>query len=72
MDFGARPAFDAKALDVKGTPVPDTTLRLAWFERSNTEQGSAAEGGLAEGGGVLDRFREADGLVYNGEEDYEL
>jgi hypothetical protein len=72
MDFGARPAFDAKALDVKGAPVPDTTLRLAWFERSSTEKGSAAEQEPAEGSGVLDRFREADGLVYNGEGDYEL
>jgi hypothetical protein len=71
MDFGARAAFDAKALGVPGAPVPDTTLRLAWFERSSTEKG-AVENELPEGGGLLDRFREADGLVYNGEGDYEL
>jgi len=72
MDFGARAAFDAKALNVNGAPVPDTTLRLAWFERSSTEKGPAAENEPPEGGGLLDRFREADGLVYNGEGDYEL
>jgi hypothetical protein len=67
MDFGARPALNGK-----GAPVTDVTLRLAWFERSSAEHGSAAEGRLADGSGVLDRFREADGLVYNGEGDYEL
>jgi hypothetical protein len=72
MDFGARPAFDAKAMNVKGTPVPDTKVRLAWFEQSSTESGSAVENDLSEGGGLLDRFREADGLVYNGEGDYDL
>jgi len=66
MDFGARPAFDGH-----GAPVPDTTLNLAWFERSSAERRSAGEPGLAEGGGLLDRIREADGLVYNGEGDYE-
>ena len=69
MDFGARPAFNAPV-----APVPDTTLRLAWFERSNTEKGDQflAGGRFAEGSGALDRLREADGLVYNGEGDYEL
>jgi hypothetical protein len=71
MDFGARPAFNATV-----APVPDATLRLAWFERSSTEKGeqplAAGNNRLSEGGGVLDQLREADGLVYNGEEDYEL
>jgi len=66
MDFGARPALDGKS-----APVPDATRRLAWFERSSAEHGSE-EGRLTDGSGLLDRFREADGLVYNGEGDYEL
>ena len=66
MDYGARPALSGGS-----APVPDPTRRLAWFERSSAEQHSAADG-EAEGGGLLDRFREADGLVYNGEGDYEL
>lgn len=67
MDFGVRPVTSGH-----GTPVPDAKLRMAWFERSSAELGSAGEPGLAEaGGGLLDRFREADGLVYNGEGDYE-
>jgi hypothetical protein len=65
MDFGARPALDGK-----GAPVPDATARLAWFERSSAEHDSAEN--LGEGSGLLDRFREADGLVYNGEGDNEL
>lgn len=67
LDFGARPVLDGR-----GAPVPDATLRLAWFERSSAERRSAGEAGLAEVGGVLDRFREADGLVYNGEGDHEI
>ena len=66
MDFGVRPMFDGH-----GTPVPDATLRLAWFERSSAERSSAGEPGLAEEYGMLDRFREADGLVYNGDGDHE-
>lgn len=66
MDFGVQPAFVGQ-----GTPVPSTTLGLAWFERSSAERGSAGEPGLAERYGMLDRFREADGLVYNGDGDYE-
>ena len=66
MEFGARPAYDGQS-----APVPDT-LRLAWFERSSAEGNSAAERGLVEGGGgLLDRVREGEGLVYNGEGDYE-
>jgi hypothetical protein len=68
MDFGARPAFNAN-----GAPVLDATLRLAWFERSSTDGEQLSAGPkLSEGGGVLDRLREAAGLVYNGEGDYEL
>ena len=68
MDFGARPALHAT-----GAPVPDTTLRLAWFERSSAEQGDQfSAGGRLESTGMLDQLREADGLVYNGEGDYEL
>jgi len=66
MDFGARPALDGQS-----APVPDVVSRLAWFERSSAEPGSV-EGQLLDGSGLLDRFREADGLVYNGEGDYEL
>ena len=66
MDFGARPVYDGQS-----APVPDT-LRLAWFERSSAEGSSVAERGLVEGGGgLLDRVREGEGLVYNGEGDYE-
>lgn len=68
MDFGARPVFDGHC-----APVPEATLNLAWFERSSAEGSSAAERGLVEGGGaLLDRVREAEGLVYNGEADYEI
>lgn len=67
MEFGARPVHDGQS-----APVPDITLRLAWFERSSAEGYSAAERGLVEGGGgLLDRVREGEGLVYNGEGDYE-
>jgi len=66
MDFGARPALDGKS-----APVPDATQRLAWFERSSAEHNSVEEN-LREGSGLLDRFREADGLVYNGDGDNEL
>lgn len=69
MDFGAQPVFDGRC-----APVPDATLSMAWFERSSAEeQSSAAERGLVEGGcGLLDRVREGEGLVYNGEGDYEI
>ena len=70
MDFGARPALNATV-----ALVPDATLRLAWFERSSTEKGEqslAAGNRLTEESGVLDQLREAEGLVYNGEGDYEL
>ena len=68
MDFGALPAFDGRS-----APVPDpATLRLAWFERSSADEVSAPDRGLAEGGGaLLDRVREAEGLVYDGDGDYE-
>ena len=66
MDYGAR-----SALSGANAPVPDSTQRLAWFERSSAEQHSAEEK-EAEESVLLDRFREADGLVYNGEGDYEL
>jgi hypothetical protein len=68
MDFGVRPAFDGQR-----TPVPDATLHLAWFERSSAEERSAAEREpMEEKGGLLDRVREGEGLVYNGEGDYEI
>jgi hypothetical protein len=67
MDFGALPVFDGR-----NAPVPDSTLNLAWFERSSAEGASAPERAPAEGcGTVLDRVREAEGLVYNGDGDYE-
>jgi hypothetical protein len=66
MDFGALPAFDGR-----NAPVPDPTLNLAWFERSSAEEVSAPERGPVEGGALLDRVREAEGLVYNGDGDYE-
>lgn len=67
MDFGALPAFDGRS-----APVPDPTLNLAWFERSSAEEAPAPERGLVEGSGaLLDRVREAEGLVYNGDGDYE-
>lgn len=67
MDFGALPAFDGR-----GAPVPDPTLNMAWFERSSVDEVSAPEQAPAEGtGALLDRVREAEGLVYNGEGDYE-
>lgn len=67
MDFGTRPALDGQ-----GAPVPDTTRRTAWFERSSSERSSASDREVTESNTLLDRFREADGLVYNGEGDYEL
>ncbi len=67
MDFGALPVFDGRS-----APAPDPTLNLAWFERSSVEEVSALERAPAEGSGtVLDRVREAEGLVYNGDGDYE-
>ena len=68
MDFGNRTALDATV-----TPVPDPTVRLAWFERSSgaEQRFPVTDEGLAEGNGLLDRLREGDGLVYNGEGDYE-
>jgi hypothetical protein len=68
MEFGARPVYDGQS-----APVPEVTLRMAWFERSSAEgSSSVTERGLVEGGGgLLDRVREGEGLVYNGEGDYE-
>ena len=69
MDFGARPAFDGP-----GAPIPEAMLNLAWFERSSAGESLAGEVKLLDGGvggGLLDRVREAEGLVYNGEGDYE-
>jgi hypothetical protein len=67
MDFGAMPVFDGRS-----APVPDPTLNLAWFERSSADEVSAPEKASAESSGtVLDRVREAEGLVYNGDGDYE-
>ncbi len=67
MDFGARPALDGQS-----APVPDATRGKAWFERSRVERSSAGDRDVTESNNLLDRFREADGLVYNGEGDYEL
>ncbi|MGI9090553.1 MAG: hypothetical protein ACR2GG_05545 [Gemmatimonadaceae bacterium] len=67
MDFGAQPVFDGHS-----APVPDGTLKLAWFERSSVERSATPERGLADvGGGLLDRVREDAGLVYNGDGEYE-
>ena len=67
MDFGALPAFDGR-----NAPAPDNTLNLAWFERSSAAEGAAPEKVSTESNGtVLDRVREAEGLVYNGDGDYE-
>jgi hypothetical protein len=67
MDFGALPVFDGRS-----APVPDPTLNLAWFERCSAEEASAPEKAPAVGiGALLDRVREAEGLVYIGEGDYE-
>jgi hypothetical protein len=67
MDFGALPVFDGRS-----APAPDHTLNLAWFERSSAAEAAAPERGPAEGNGaLLDRVREAEGLVYNGDGDYE-
>ena len=60
MDFGATPELDGL-----NASVPAAALRLgAWFERSGAELSAAGER-FAEGifGGLLDRFREADGLM---------
>jgi hypothetical protein len=67
MDFGALPVFDGRS-----APVSDPTLNLAWFERSSAGEVSAPERGPADSNGaLLDRVREAEGLVYNGDGDYE-
>jgi hypothetical protein len=67
MDFGTRPVNDGGCV-----PVPEVTLRMAWFERSSAERNSVPERGLMDGAcGLLDRVREGEGLVYNGEGDYE-
>lgn len=67
MEFGALPVFDGRS-----APIPDPTLNLAWFERSSADEASAPERGLADNGsGLLDRIREAEGLVYDGDGDYE-
>lgn len=66
MDFGAQSVFDGHS-----APVPDAALILAWFERSSVERVSAPDTGPAERGGLLDRVREGEGLVYNGENEFE-
>ncbi len=66
MDFGAQSVFDGQS-----APVPDAALNMAWFERSSVERVSASDTGLADGGGLLDRVREGEGLVYNGEGEFE-
>ncbi|MEO6778659.1 MAG: hypothetical protein ABI194_04330 [Gemmatimonadaceae bacterium] len=67
MDFGALPAFDGRS-----APAPDPTLNMAWFERSSADEKSVPDRAAAESNGaLLDRVREAEGLVYNGEGDYE-
>jgi hypothetical protein len=68
MDFGALPALNGRS-----APVPDpAALNLAWFERSSAEKAAASDGAPADGSGaLLDRVREAEGLVYNGDGDYE-
>lgn len=67
MDFGALPVFDGRSAS-----APDHTLNLAWFERSSAAEAAAPEKLPAESNGaLLDRVREAEGLVYNGDGDYE-
>jgi hypothetical protein len=68
MDFGALPAFDGHS-----APAPDHTLDMAWFERSSTAEHAVPEKAPAADsvGALLDRVREAEGLVYNGDGDYE-
>jgi len=67
MDFGALPVSDGRS-----APAPDNTLNLAWFERSSAAEPAAPQRVAAEGtGALLDRVREAEGLVYNGDGDYE-
>jgi hypothetical protein len=67
MDFGALPVFDGRS-----APAPDHTLNLTWFERSSAAEEAAPEKVQTEGTGtILDRVREAEGLVYNGDGDYE-
>jgi hypothetical protein len=66
MDFGALPVFDGRS-----APASDPTLNLAWFERSSAAENAAPEKPAEGNGALLDRIREAEGLVYNGEGDYE-
>jgi len=67
MDFGALPVSDGRS-----APAPDHTLNLAWFERSSVVESAAPQRVVPEGtGALLDRVREAEGLVYNGDGDYE-
>lgn len=65
MDFGALPVFDGHS-----APVPDATLNLAWFERSSAGE-AMPDRATDSSGALLDRVREAEGLVYNGDGDYE-
>ena len=64
MDFGALPVFDGRS-----APAPEPTLNLAWFERSSA--GEVPPERATESSALLDRVREAEGLVYDGDGDYE-
>ena len=67
MDFGALPVSDGRS-----APARDHTLNLAWFERSSAVESAVPQKVAAEGtGALLDRVREAEGLVYDGDGDYE-
>ncbi len=65
MDFGALPVFDGRS-----APVSEPTLNLAWFERSSAGEASL-DRAIDSNGALLDRVREAEGLVYNGDGDHE-
>lgn len=69
MDFGAM-----SVLDGQGSPVPAAALGcfLAWFERGSADAGALGERRAELLGGLLDRFREADGLAEQGEGEYDV
>ena len=67
MDFGTKMAVEGQI-----SPLPERALFSSWFERSSAEHGPAAERGLAESNSLLDRLREAGGLVYTGDGEDEL
>ena len=87
MEFGARPVYDGQSAPVPDTLRLAWFERSSAEGSSVAERGLVAvgdvelvehgelDGDLGEvvegGGGLLDRVREGEGLVYNGEGDYE-